>query len=126
MVAPGAAILRQHADTVAMSSAPGNGRARRSARSAIDALHATLRRRAEVGEWAEFSRLLAERQCLLQNVSPDERRDVYEAALEANDLLIEKARADRAAAAERIQALKKQKNLDAYYESIAGVRFPDS
>jgi len=84
------------------------------------------RRRAELGEWAEFSRLLAERQRLLQNVSPDERRDVYEAALEANDLLIEKARADRAAAADRIQALKKQKNLDAYYESIAGVRFPDS
>lgn len=109
-----------------MSSSPASGRARSPGRLAIDALHATLRRRAGVGEWAEFGRLLAERNRLLEDVPPDERREVYEAALEVNDLLLENARADRAAASERIQALNKQKNLDAYYESIGGARFPDS
>ena len=96
------------------------GRRSPAAIAEIESLHAQMRRRAREGGWSAFGELLARRNRLLATVSDTDRAAALTLALACNEAVLDHARADRDAAANRIRAFGRKRAVGSYYRSNGG------
>ena len=93
----------------------------RAAAEEIDALNRELELCASAGQWSGFGELMARRDRLLSSLAAADRAEAFEKTLRCNENLIVHAAADRAQAAERLDAFRQRRTLDAFYERNSGV-----
>lgn len=92
----------------------------RPAAREIDLLNRALELRAGAGEWSEVGELMARRDGLLSVLDEADKAEAFEKTLRANENLLFHASADRAQAAERLDAFRQRRTLDAFYKRNSG------
>lgn len=96
------------------------GEGRRPATQEIDALNRALELRAGAGEWSEVGELMARRDGLLSVLDDADKAEAFERTLRSNENLLFHASADRAQAAERLDAFRQRRTLDDFYRRNSG------